>query len=74
MEFSNYVYLKDMFITLKRIEKIMFVLVSRILLISKFTNFPAVFTIKIKLSEVCMQLSVCESLFQSNTSKSHYRS
>ena len=41
--FSNYVYLNDMYITLKRIEKILFVLVLRILLNCKFLNFTAVF-------------------------------
>ena len=41
--FSNHVYLKDLYITLKGIEKILFVLVLRILLICKFLNFAAVF-------------------------------
>ena len=44
--FSNYIYLKDMHITLKDIEKILFVSVLRILLICKFLNFMAVFTKK----------------------------
>ena len=44
--FSNYVYLKDTYITLKGIEKILFVLVLRILLICKFLNFTANFTKK----------------------------
>ena len=41
--FSNYVYLKDMHVILKRFGKILFVLVLRILLIYKFENFTAVF-------------------------------
>ena len=44
--FSNYVYLKDMHITLKEIVKIMFVWVLRVLLICKFLNFTAAFTKK----------------------------
>ena len=44
--FSNYVYLKDMYITLKGIGKILFVSVLRILLICKFLNFKAAFTKK----------------------------
>ena len=59
--FSNYVYLKDMYITLKGIGKILFVSVLRILLICKFRNFTAAFTKKIKLSKVCIQFSVWES-------------
>ena len=50
--FSNYVYLKDMYITLKGIGKILFVSVLRILLICKFLNFTAAFTKKDKLSKV----------------------
>ena len=45
--FSNYAYLKDMYINLKEIEKILFVLVLRILLTCKFLNLMAVFTKKI---------------------------
>ena len=56
--FSNYVYLKDMYITLKGIGKILFVSVLRILLICEFLNFTAAFTKKIKLSKVCIQFSV----------------
>ena len=37
--FSNYVYLRDMYITLKRIVKILVVSVLRILLICKVLNF-----------------------------------
>ena len=37
--FSNSVYLKDVYIILKRIRKILLVLVLRILLICKFLNF-----------------------------------
>ena len=48
--FSNYVYLKDMYITLKGIGKILFVSVLRILLICKTLNFTATFTNKIKVS------------------------
>ena len=44
--FSNYVYLKDMYITWKGTEKIMFVSVLKILLIWKFLNFTAAFTKK----------------------------
>ena len=44
--FSNYVYIKDMYITLKGIGKILFVSVLRILLICKFLNFTAIFTKK----------------------------
>ena len=44
--FSNYVYLKDMYITLKGIGKILFVSVSRILLMGKFQNFTTTFNKK----------------------------
>ena len=45
--FSNYdLYLRDMYITLKGIGKILFVSVLRILLICKFLNFTAAFTKK----------------------------
>ena len=44
--FSNYAYLKDMYITLKGIEKILFVLVLTILLICKCLSFMAAFTEK----------------------------
>ena len=44
--FSNYVYLKDMYITLKGIGKILFVSVLRILLICIFLDFTAAFTKK----------------------------
>ena len=44
--FSNYVYLKDMYITLKGIGKVLFVSVFRILLIRKFLNFMAACTQK----------------------------
>ena len=47
--FSNYIYLKNMYITLKGIGKILFVSLLRILLICKFLNFTAVF-IKTKLT------------------------
>ena len=43
-----YIYLKDMYITLKEIGEIFFVSVLRILLICKFLNFIAVFTKKEK--------------------------
>ena len=56
--FSNYVYLKDMPITLKGIGKILFVSVLRIFLICKFLNFMAAFTKKNKLSRVCIRFSV----------------
>ena len=59
--FSNYVYLKDTYITLKGIGKVLFVSVLRILLICKFLKFTTVFTKKIKVSKVCIQLSVRES-------------
>ena len=45
--FSNYVCLKDTYMTLKGIGKILFVSVLRILLICKFLNFTAVFTKKL---------------------------
>ena len=44
--FSNYVYLKDMYLSLKGIGKILFVSVLRILLICNFLNFKAAFTKK----------------------------
>ena len=44
--FSNYVYLKDMYITLKGIGKSLLVSVLGILLICKFLNFTVVFTKK----------------------------
>ena len=44
--FSSYVYLKDMYITLKGIGKILFVWMLRILLICKILKFLAVFTKK----------------------------
>ena len=49
--FSNYVYVKDMHIILKGIEKMLFVLVLRILLICRFLNFTTTFTKKIKSSK-----------------------
>ena len=42
--FSNYVYLKDIYLTLKEIGKIMFASLLKILLICKFLNFAAFFT------------------------------
>ena len=56
--FSNYVYLKDMYLSLKGIGKILFVSVLRILLICKTLNFTAAFTKKIKVSKVCIQFFV----------------
>ena len=56
--FSNYVYLKDMYLSLKGIGKILFVSVLRILLICKFLNFTAASTKKNKLFKVCIQFSV----------------
>ena len=47
--FSNYVYLQDICITLKRIAEILSV---SVLLICKFLNFKAIVTKKIKLSKV----------------------
>ena len=44
--FSTYIYLKDMYLTLKGIGKTLFVSVLRILLICKFLNFTAAFTKK----------------------------
>ena len=52
--FSNYVYLKDMYMSLKGIGKTLFVLVLRILLICKTLNFTAAFTTKIKVTKVCI--------------------
>ena len=43
---SNYVYLKNMYITLKGIGKTLFVSVLRIFLICKFLNFTTAFTTK----------------------------
>ena len=56
--FSNYVYLKDMYLSLKGIGKILFVSVLRILLICKTLNFTTAFTKKIKVSKVYIQFSV----------------
>ena len=56
--FSNYAYLKDKYITLKGIGKILFVSVLKILLICKFLNFTVVVIKKIKISKVCIQFSV----------------
>ena len=50
--FSNYVYLKYIYITLKGTGKILFVSVSRILLICKFLNFTDVFAKNYKLFKV----------------------
>ena len=59
--FLNFVYLKDMYITLKVLEK--FVCLSvRILLICKFLNFTAAFTKKNKLSKFCIQFSLLISV------------
>ena len=44
--FLNYVYLKDIYITLKGIGKILFVSVFTILLICKNSNFTAAITEK----------------------------
>ena len=59
--FSNYIYLKDMYITFKDIGKFLFLVVLKILLICKFLNFTTAFTKKIKLSKVCIQFSVWDS-------------
>ena len=56
--FSNYAYLINMYITLKGIGKIIFVLVLRILLTCKFLNFTAAFPPKFKLSKISIQSSV----------------
>ena len=61
--FSNYVNLKDVYITLKRIRKLLFVLALKVLLICKFLNFTSAFSNKrkeIKLSNICIQFSVWE--------------
>ena len=55
--FSNYLYLKSMYITLKGIGKILFISVLRILLICKFLRFTPPSLKKIKLSKVCINLS-----------------
>ena len=47
---SNYAYLKDMYLSLKGIRKILFISVLRILLICKTLNFQDTFTNKIKVS------------------------
>ena len=49
-DFFNYIYLKDMYIILKGIKKILFASVLRVLLICKFLNFTKI----IKLSKVCI--------------------
>ena len=49
--FSNYVYLKDVYITLKGIGKILFVSMLRILIICKFLNFTATFPKKLNFSK-----------------------
>ena len=57
--FSNYVYLRDMYITLKGIGKILFASVLRILLLCKFLNFTTVFIKRnFKLSKVYIQFSM----------------
>ena len=67
--FANYIYLKDVYITMKGIGKIRFVSVLRIFLICKFLNFTAVFIIiskfilNSKFSKVCIQFSVSGSLY-----------
>ena len=48
--FSNSAYLKDMYLSLKGTEQIMFVSMLRILLIFKTLNFSATFTNKINVS------------------------
>ena len=59
---GKYVYLKCMYITLKRIGKILFVSALRILLICKFLNFTAIFT-KQRLNFPKYQLSVIVKKF-----------
>ena len=59
-------------VSLKKIGKIIFVLVLKILLICKFLNFTVVFNKKIKLSKVYIQFSLWENWFQSNASNSYY--
>ena len=59
--FSNYAYVKDMHITLKGIEKMLFVSVLRILLICKYLNFTTTFTKKNQTFQVCIQFSAWES-------------
>ena len=46
-------YLKDMYLILKGIEKIIFVMTLKILLICKYLNFTAV----LSFSKVCIQFS-----------------
>ena len=70
--FSNYVYLKDKYITLKGIGKILFLSASRILLICKFLNFTAVCTKKIKLSKVFIQYSCQVLILPFIASEEHY--
>ena len=71
--FSYYAYLKDMYITLKRVEKILFVSVLRILLICKILNFTAVFTKKnfpkSAYNSPCWKVNFCL-----NASNSYYNS
>ena len=58
--FSNYVYLKDMYIALKTTGKNLFVSMLRILLIylQFFKTSPPSSLRKVKLSKVCIQFSV----------------
>ena len=57
--FSNYVYLKDMYIKLKGVGKLLSVSLLTILLICKFINITAIFTKNFfKVFKVCIQLSV----------------
>ena len=86
--FSNYVYLKDMHITLKGIGKILFVSVLRTLLICKFLNFTAAFTKKklnfpkfafnfpcekVNFSLIHRTHITIQSYIQTNSKNSHYQ-
>ena len=59
--FPSYVCLKDMYITLKRIGKILFGCMLRILLICKFLKFTTVFTKKLNFPKFVSN-TLCEKV------------
>ena len=68
--FSNYVYLKDMYMSLKGIGKILIVSVLRILLICKNLNFTAAFAKKLKFPKLAFNF-LCEKFNFSLTHRTH---
>ena len=68
--FSNYVHLKDLYITLKGIGKVLLVSVSRILLICNFLNFTAAVTKKINIKKFAYKFS-CEKVNFSRIHPTH---